>query len=46
MVCSYLFPEERTVKHYKKLPELFNRSGEITKKAGIQFAYHNHDFEF
>ncbi len=46
MVCSYLFPEERTVEHYKKLPELFEKSGEVTGKAGIQFAYHNHDFEF
>lgn len=46
VVCSYLFPEERTLENYKKLPELFNTSGEITKTAGIQFAYHNHDFEF
>jgi sugar phosphate isomerase/epimerase len=46
MVCSYLFPEERTIENYKKLPELLNKSGEITKKSGIQFAYHNHDFEF
>ncbi|WP_346984830.1 sugar phosphate isomerase/epimerase [Chryseobacterium sp. POE27] len=46
MVCSYLFPEERTVENYKKLPGLFDTSGEITKSAGIQFAYHNHDFEF
>ncbi|WP_042722540.1 sugar phosphate isomerase/epimerase [Flavobacterium sp. B17] len=46
MVCSYLFPEERTFDNYKKLPGLFDKSGEITKSAGIQFAYHNHDFEF
>ncbi len=46
MVCSYLFPEERTLENYKRLPELLNTSGEITKTAGIQFAYHNHDFEF
>lgn len=46
MVCSYLFEEERTLDHYQKLPELLNKSGEITNKAGIGFAYHNHDFEF
>jgi len=46
MVCSYLFPEERTIENYKKLPELFEKSGEVSQKAGIQFAYHNHDFEF
>ena len=31
---------------YKRLADLFNRTGEQMKKAGIQFAYHNHDFEF
>lgn len=46
MVCSYLFEEERTLEHYQKLPELLNKSGEITNNAGIGFAYHNHDFEF
>ncbi len=46
MVCSYLFPEERTIENYKKLPELFENSGKLPKEAGIQFAYHNHDFEF
>jgi len=46
MVCSYLFPEERTVENYKKLPELFEKCGKATQKAGVQFAYHNHDFEF
>lgn len=46
MVCSYLFEEERTLDNYNKLPELLNKSGGLTKKAGIDFAYHNHDFEF
>ncbi|RZJ40191.1 MAG: sugar phosphate isomerase/epimerase, partial [Chryseobacterium sp.] len=46
MVCSYLLPEERTTNDYKKLPELLNTSAEITNQSGIQFAYHNHDFEF
>jgi len=46
MVCSYIIPEERTVENYKKLPELFEKCGKATQKAGIQFAYHNHDFEF
>lgn len=46
MVCSYLFPEEQTIESYKKLPDLLEKSGEATQKANIQFAYHNHDFEF
>lgn len=31
---------------YKWLAELFNKAGEQTKKAGIQFGYHNHNIEF
>lgn len=46
MVCSYLFPEERTPENYQKLPGLLERSGEVAKSGGIGFAYHNHDFEF
>jgi sugar phosphate isomerase/epimerase len=46
MACSYLFPNERTTENYKALPELLDKSGTVTKAAGIQFAYHNHDFEF
>jgi sugar phosphate isomerase/epimerase len=26
--------------------ELFNKSGELCKKSGMMFGYHNHDFEF
>lgn len=46
MVCSYLFQPERTQENYKSLPDLLNKCGEQSKKAGIQFGYHNHDFEF
>ncbi len=31
---------------WKKAAAVFNRAGEESKKAGIQFAYHNHWFEF
>jgi sugar phosphate isomerase/epimerase len=31
---------------WKQAAEKFNHCGEQTKKAGIQFAYHNHWFEF
>ena len=46
MVCAYLHPNERTTEIYKSMPELLDKSGTATKAAGIQFAYHNHDFEF
>ncbi|GAB3513319.1 sugar phosphate isomerase/epimerase [Spirosoma knui] len=47
MVCAYLFPQERTkLDDYKQFADLFNKSAEVCKSAGIQFVYHNHDFEF
>lgn len=47
MVCAYLSnPERGSLDKYKKLADQFNIAAEKCKKAGIQFAYHNHDFEF
>lgn len=31
---------------WKRIAATFNRVADATKKAGIQFAYHNHHFEF
>ena len=31
---------------WKRIAATFNRAGEQSRKAGIQFAYHNHHFEF
>jgi len=31
---------------WKRVADTFNRVGAAAKKAGIQFAYHNHHFEF
>lgn len=31
---------------FKRLTERINSAAEIVKKAGLQLAYHNHDFEF
>jgi sugar phosphate isomerase/epimerase len=30
----------------KKFLAVFNKSGELCKKSGMRFGYHNHDFEF
>ncbi|MHA7101294.1 sugar phosphate isomerase/epimerase family protein [Roseivirga pacifica] len=47
LICAYLMDFEReTIDQYKALAEKFNEAGEACKKAGIQFCYHNHDFEF
>jgi len=31
---------------FMQLMEIFNKSGELCKKSGMKFGYHNHDFEF
>lgn len=47
MVNAILDPEERkSLDDYKRLAELYTKAGEQTRKAGIQFCYHNHNFEF
>jgi sugar phosphate isomerase/epimerase len=47
VVCAWLAPGEReSLDDYKRHIETFNRAGEQAKEAGIQFAFHCHDFEF
>ena len=46
LVCPWLAPADRTLEKYKAHAALFNKAGEACRKAKIQFAYHNHDFEF
>ena len=46
VVCPYLAEDQRTLDHYKQHAAFFNEVGQKCKEAGIQFAYHNHDFEF
>jgi sugar phosphate isomerase/epimerase len=47
IVCPWI-PEDlrKDPDIWKKAAETFNRAGEASQKAGIQFAYHNHWFEF
>ena len=46
LVLAYLESFEReSIKDYYDLIPLINRCAEIAKKAGIQFGYHNHEFE-
>jgi sugar phosphate isomerase/epimerase len=46
LVMPYLQESERTLEHYKALPEILNTAGDVCKASGIQLCYHNHDFEF
>ena len=36
----------KTTDDLKRYMEVFNKSGELCKKSGMKFGYHNHDFEF
>jgi len=47
MVNAILMPEERkSFGDYKQLVEVFHKAAETAQQAGIQFCYHNHNFEF
>jgi sugar phosphate isomerase/epimerase len=47
IVCPWIPEDLRTSPDiWKQAAEKFNKAGEMTKKAGMQFAYHNHWFEF
>jgi sugar phosphate isomerase/epimerase len=37
---------QKSIDAYKKFADEFNQKGEICKKNGIRFAYHNHDYSF
>lgn len=42
----WLDPNSRTIDKFKLLTGKLNAIGERVNKAGLGFAYHNHDFEF
>jgi sugar phosphate isomerase/epimerase len=47
-VVAPWIPEEKrkTLDDWKKVAAGFNQAGQMAKDVGLQFAYHNHDFEF
>jgi sugar phosphate isomerase/epimerase len=47
IICPWI-PEEirNRADGWREAAKTFNRAGEASKKAGIQFGYHNHWFEF
>lgn len=47
VISPWMDEKVRTDKEaLKRIMELFNKSGELCKKSGMKFGYHNHDFEF
>jgi sugar phosphate isomerase/epimerase len=45
LICAWVGPQ-KTIDDFKKIADTFNQRGEICKKAGLRFAYHNHDYPF
>lgn len=45
LICPWIGPQ-KTLDDYKKFAEKFNACGDICKKNGIRFAYHNHGYTF
>jgi sugar phosphate isomerase/epimerase len=37
---------QKSIDNFKRFSDEFNACGEITKKNGFRFAYHNHDYSF
>ncbi|MFB6098889.1 MAG: sugar phosphate isomerase/epimerase family protein, partial [Salinibacter sp.] len=47
IVCPYLAEDERaSLDAYRRRAEEFSAFGQRCSEAGLQFAYHNHSFEF
>lgn len=47
VISPWMDEKVRTDKNaLMRLLEMFNKSGELCRKAGMKFGYHNHEFEF
>lgn len=46
VVPSIPAEKRQSMDDYKKLADEFNKIGELCKKSGLTFGYHNHAFEF
>jgi sugar phosphate isomerase/epimerase len=45
LICPHLGPQ-KSIDDFKRFSDQFNKSGEICKKNGLRFAYHNHGYSF
>lgn len=45
LICPYK-GAQKSIDNFKKFADEFNAKGEICKKNGIRFAYHNHGYSF
>jgi sugar phosphate isomerase/epimerase len=45
IICAYKGPQ-KSLDNFKQFADEFNTCGDIAKKHGLRFAYHNHDYSF
>lgn len=45
LIAPYLGPQ-KSIDDYKRIAETFNQKGEVCRRNGLRFAYHNHDYSF
>jgi sugar phosphate isomerase/epimerase len=45
LICPYK-GAQKSIDKFKMFADEFNKAGETCRKAGIRFAYHNHDYSF
>jgi sugar phosphate isomerase/epimerase len=45
LISPWIGPQ-KTEDDYKKFADIFNKRGEVCRKNGIRFAYHNHGYTF
>src|SRR5947209_20134984 len=46
LIVPWLQPAQRSPEHFRALAERFNSYGQRCREQGVNFGYHNHDFEF
>jgi sugar phosphate isomerase/epimerase len=46
VVNSWVDEKDRSKDGYRKQADMFNKVGDIMRKAGLQYGFHNHEFEF
>ncbi|MEO7311552.1 MAG: sugar phosphate isomerase/epimerase [Chitinophagaceae bacterium] len=45
LICPHL-GAQKSIDDFKRFAAAFNKAGEICRKHGLRFAYHNHDYSF
>lgn len=45
LICPWLGPQ-KSIDEFRRFADSFNKAGEVCRKNGIRFAYHNHDYSF